>query len=273
MGLITIDQSKCKRDGFCVRECPAVIIRLPEERYPEIVEGGEAGCIRCGHCVAVCPHGALDHADVPVQLSPEIRDALRIDAAQAEQFLRSRRSVRVFKDKPVEKEKIQKLIEVARYAPTGGNSQMIEWVVITDKSHLKKIAGLTAEWVREVAKDPKVVAAAPYLPMVVAAWDAGFDSVLRNAPAIVAASAHGAVMTGQVDTTIALTYLNLMAPALGLGTCWAGFLQGALMGSPSLKAEVGIPADHPYHYPLMVGYNNAKYYRLPERKAPKVVFI
>jgi nitroreductase/NAD-dependent dihydropyrimidine dehydrogenase PreA subunit len=273
MGLLSIDHDRCKRDGFCVRECPVVIIRLPEEGYPELVEGGEAGCIRCGHCVAVCPHDALDHADVPIQASPGIRDVLNIDAAQAEQFLRSRRSVRVFKAKPVEKEKIRKLIEVARYAPTGGNSQMIEWVAITDKSRLKKIAGLTADWVRELAKDPKAVAAAPYLSMIVAAWDAGFDSVLRNAPAIIAASVSGAVFSGQIDATIAMTYLDLMAPALGLGTCWAGLLQGAMTGSPSLKAEMGIPADHPYHYPMMVGYNNAKYYRVPERKAPKIVFI
>lgn len=274
MELLIIDQSKCKRDGFCVRECPAAIIHLPEDGgYPKLVVGGEARCIRCGHCVAVCPHGALDHADVPLKLSPEIRDALRIDEAQAEQFLRSRRSVRVFKDKPVEKEKIQQLIEIARYAPTGGNSQMIEWIVITDKSRLKKIAGLTVDWVRQIIKDTKVIAAAPYLPMLVAAWDAGFDSVLRNAPSVVVASASKEIMTGQVDVTIAMTYLDLMAPAYGLGTCWAGLLQGALVNLPSLKKEVGVPADYPHHYPMMLGYNNAKYFRLPERKAPQIVFL
>ena len=275
MGLLVIDQSKCKRDGFCVRECPAVIIRLPEgdEGYPEVVAGGELACIRCGHCVAVCPHSALSHADVGIESSPEIREALNITEAQAEQFLRSRRSVRVFKDKAVEKERIQRLIEAARYAPTGGNTQSIEWLAITDKSRLKKIAGLTVDWVRQIVKDPGVIASAPYLPMVVAAWDAGYDSVLRNAPAVVVASAPGVIMTGQVDVTIAMAYLDLMAPAMGLGTCWAGLLQGALSGSPALKAEVGIPADHPHHYPMMLGYNNAKYYRVPERKAPKIVFL
>ena len=274
MSLLIIDQEKCKKDEFCIRECPAAIIRLSDgDGFPELVEGGEEGCIRCGHCVAACPHGALSHADVPIESSPEIRDELNITEAQAEQFLRSRRSVRVFKDKPVEKDKIQKLIEMARYAPTGGNSQAIEWVAGTDEARIKKIAGLTVEWVRELAKDPAVVAASPYLPMVVAAWDAGFDSVLRNAPAIIVASASGEIMTGQVDVTIAMTYLDLMAPALGLGTCWAGLLQGALTNLPSLKAEVGMPSDHPHHYPMMLGYNNIKYFRVPERKTPKIVFL
>lgn len=274
MGLLIIDREKCKKDEFCVRECPATIIRFSaNDGFPELIEGGEERCIRCGHCVAACPHGALSHADIPIESSPEIRDEFDINEAQAEQFLRSRRSVRVFKDKPVEKEKIQRLIEIARYAPTGGNSQMIEWTVITDQGRLRKIARITADWVRQLAKDPKVVAAAPYLPMIVAAWDAGFDSVLRNAPAVVVASAHKAVMSGQVDVTIALTYLDLMAPALGLGACWAGLLQGALTASSSLKAEVGIPADHSHHYPMMLGYNDIKYFRLPERKAPKIVYL
>jgi nitroreductase/NAD-dependent dihydropyrimidine dehydrogenase PreA subunit len=274
MGLLIIDETLCKKDGFCARECPAAIIRLPEDDgFPELVKGGETGCIRCGHCVAACPHGALSHADVPIESSPEIQEALNVNEGQAEQFLRSRRSVRVFKDKPVEKEKIQRLIEIARYAPTGGNGQMIEWLAITDKLQMKKIAGLTIDWLRQVVKDPAVAAAIPYLPMLVAAWDAGYDSVLRNAPAVVLASAPREAMNGQVDLTIALTYLDLMAPALGLGTCWAGLLQGALLNLPSLKEEVGMPVDHPHHYPMMLGYNDIKYYRMPERKKPNIVFV
>ncbi|MEJ2110094.1 MAG: nitroreductase family protein [Acidobacteriota bacterium] len=273
MSLLMIDEGKCKQDGFCTRECPAAIIQIPGEGYPEIIPEGDLRCIRCGHCVVVCPHGALSHSDIPIESSPEIRSELKIDEAQAEQFLRSRRSVRVFKDKAVEKETLQRLIEIARYAPTGGNTQSIEWLAITEKSKLKKIGSLTMDWLRELVKDANVVAASPYLPMLVAAWDAGYDSVLRNAPAVIVASAPREIMSGQVDVTIAVTYLDLMAPAMGLGTCWAGLLQGGMLGSEMLKKEVGIPEDHIHHYPIMVGYNAIKHYRLPERKAPKVVFV
>ena len=273
MSLLIIDEDKCKKDGFCAQECPAAIIRLRKDSCPEIMEGGDTGCIRCGHCVAVCPHGALSHVDVPIEASPEIMEALRIDEAQAEQFLRSRRSVRIFKDKSVEKEKLQRLIEIARYAPTGGNTQSIEWIAITDRTKLQNISRLIMDWLRDLVKDPNVVAASPYLSRIVTAWDAGYDSVLRNAPAVVVASAPREIMTGQVDVTIAVTYLDLMAPAMGLGTCWAGLLQGALSAVPSLKATVGIGADHPHHYPIMVGYNAIKHYRLPERKEPKIAFM
>ncbi len=104
------------------------------------------------------------------------------------------------------------------------------------------------------------------------AWDAGYDAVLRNAPALIVASAPREATNGLVDVTLALSYLDLAAPTLGLGTCWAGLLQGAILSDPSLKSAIGIPASHRYHYPMMIGFSKAKYFRLPERKQPKIRF-
>lgn len=272
MGLISIDASKCKRDGYCVRDCPTAIIELPAEGLPEIAPDREGSCLECGHCVAVCPFGALSHARIPMGECPPIAKELRISDDQAAQFLRSRRSVRHFTDRPVEKEKIRRLIDLARYAPTGGNSQMVEWIVLDDKSRIRDIAALTVDWLREIVRNPQVVAASPYLPLTVAAWDAGMDSVLRGAPVLITATAPGEAMNGTVDLAIALAYLDLFATTLNLGTCWAGLLQGAILNSPAVKAAVGIPQSHPHHYPIMAGYPELRYYRLPERKAPKITF-
>jgi len=271
MGMLRIDVRKCKRDGFCVRECPTAIIQLPEgQGIPELVPGGM--CLLCGHCVAVCPHNALSHEGIPMKGSPLILEELRINEAQALQFLRSRRSIRHFLNKPVKKATIDKLIKGARYAPTGGNSQQVEWLVLTDKGRIREIARLTVEWLREVVEDPNVSAASPYLPKAIAAWDAGNDSVLRDAPVLIVASAPKEAMNGMVDLTLALSYLDLLAPAMGLGTCWAGLLQGALLHSPAIKQATGIPAGHPHHYPIMLGYPGVRHYRVPERKAPKITF-
>jgi nitroreductase/NAD-dependent dihydropyrimidine dehydrogenase PreA subunit len=272
MSLLSIDTSKCKRDGLCAKDCPAVIIRLPQKGFPEILPGFEQACLECGHCVAVCPHDALSHERIPMAQSPVIQEDLQITDAQSVQFLRSRRSVRHFVDKAVEKEKLQRLIEVARYAPTGGNGQMVEWIVLKDKTKIREIAGLTVDWLREVVKNPQVVAASPYLPMVVASWDMGNDSVLRSAPTVVIAMAPKEAMNGTVDLTIALTYLDLFAPSLGLGACWAGLLQGAMLNSRAVKAAVGVPESYPHHYPIMVGYPEFGFHRVPERKAPKIIF-
>ncbi len=272
MGILIIDEAKCKKDGLCARECPMIIIKLKDGNgFPEMVPRGEDVCNNCGHCVAICPNGALSHASVPIEKSPSIEKEMEISEEQAVQFLRSRRSVRSFKKEPVEKEKLQRLIEIARYAPSGGNLQLVEWTVLTDADRINKISGLTVEWMRKLtARVPQSVP--PYFPLIIGGWDMGYDCVTYSAPVLIVASAPKEANTGMVDVSLALSYLELAAQKFGLGTCWSGLVEGALQQSAVVRELVGIPDGHPYHYPMMVGYPKRKYSRLPERKAPKITW-
>jgi nitroreductase/NAD-dependent dihydropyrimidine dehydrogenase PreA subunit len=273
MSLLLVDENKCKQDGFCVRDCPRGIIRLKDKKsFPTMVPDGESLCLICGHCVAVCPHGALSHKMVPLEDCPPIQKELVINEAQVVQFLRSRRSIRAFKDQPVEKEKIKKLIEIARYAPTASNTQLVEWLVFNDKDTVNGFAKMAADWARSMLEKDSRAAEMPYIPGIVAAWDAGYDAVLRGAPAMVLASAPKKDLNGTVNLTLALSYLELAAPSMGLGTCWAGILRGALLGWPPLQKAIGLPEDHTHYYPMMLGYPRANYFRMPERKPPKITW-
>ena len=128
-------------------------------------------CLRCGHCVAVCPHGALSHAEVPLSGCPEIRREAMVTHEQAIQFLRARRSVRRFKEKAVEREKIAQLIETARYAPTASNAQPVAWVVFTEREQIRGITENVVAWMRRVLEKDSHPVNAPYLPLLVGAWD------------------------------------------------------------------------------------------------------
>ena len=273
MGLLTFDENKCKKDGFCARECSAAVIHFSENGVPSMPPAEEARCMDCGHCVAVCPHDALRHARITEPFSPAIQPSLVIDAAQAEQFLRSRRSVRRYQAKTVEKEKILRLVEVARYAPTAGNGQPVEWIVNSGRERLQRIGSLTIDWMRELIKNPQAVAAAPYLPAAVAAWDAGNDSVLRGAPTLVTAIAPPYARLGLVDLTIALSYLDVFAQTLELGTCWAGLVAGAMENSAAVREAIGVPENYTHFYPIMLGYPAVRFYRTPQRKTPKITFV
>ena len=58
---------------------------------------------------------------------------------------KSRRSTRRFKDEPLEREKLDAIIEAGRYAPSGGNNQSTHFLVIEDKEVLKKLAEMAEQ--------------------------------------------------------------------------------------------------------------------------------
>ncbi len=270
--MILVDKQNCKQDKICVAECPMGIIRMEQaqEGYPAMVPGGEKVCLVCGHCVAVCPHGAMTHELVPLEECPPWRQKLALDLDMAIQFLRSRRSVRVFKEQEVEKQKIEKLLEIAAHAPTGGNTQSVQWTVFTDREKIRGLASITVEWIRKLVEGGPKPGVPAYMPLIVAGWDAGKDTVLRGAPVVLIASCPQENPNGMVDLTLALSYLELAALPMGLGTCWAGLMQRALMFWEPLKEAVALPKSHTNHYPMMLGYPRFRYHRLPKRKAPVV---
>jgi nitroreductase/NAD-dependent dihydropyrimidine dehydrogenase PreA subunit len=271
MEYLIIDRKKCKKDGICSRECPALLIKMQgEEGYPEMVPGGEDICILCGHCVAVCPNKALSHKKIPISQCTSIEKEQEISRMQAIQFLRSRRTIRFFKDIKIEKEKIQQLIEIARYAPTGGNNQLLNWTVYSDKEKIKKLTSLTIDWMKYMLKETSGVGLPSYFKKIVSAYDAGTDRVLREAPAVIIVSSLVKTNSGLVDISLALSYLDIIAPKFGLGTCWAGLLSGALQSFDLLKKEVGLSKHHVHSYAMMIGYPKIKYHRMPERKSPEI---
>ena len=271
MAFLTIDETKCKQDGICAAECPrGIIIQEDEKSFPQIGEADEARCMTCGHCVAVCPHGALSVAGVDLADCPEIEKDLVLSWDQAEQFLRSRRSIRLFKDKPMDRQTLQQLIETARYAPTASNAQNLEWTVIEGRDKLEPLSQETINWMQRVIDAQPDSPAADYFRPVVTRWATGYDGILRTAQTLIVPSAPKESANGLVDLSIALSYLELAALPLGVGTCWAGLLRAAMLATPELVASMGLPEGHTWYYPLMIGYPKFKYQRLPERKPPVI---
>lgn len=270
MNQINVDTGKCKHDGICAAVCPMSIIELKGGSAPALVAGLEELCIKCGHCVAVCPHGALSLDDMKVGDCPPIRKELSLDTEQAEQFLRSRRSIRTYLDKAVEQEKLAKLIDMAHYAPTGTNSQQVQWLVINSRERMHSLAGMVIDMLRHLIKEGHPLAKAYRLERSVDAWEAGKDPVLRGAPALIVAHAPKGYPLAQVDSTIALTFLDLAAPSAGLGACWAGFFMMGAAQWPPLQQALALPDGHACFGAMMIGYPTYKYHRLPQRKAPAV---
>ncbi|MDJ0722195.1 MAG: nitroreductase family protein [Desulfobacterales bacterium] len=271
MGLIAIDKDRCRQDGICADVCPAqIIVAGEEDDYPALVPGGEDFCIRCGHCVAVCPHGAIRHGDMPIGDFPEVESGAKPTADQVIQFMRSRRSIRNYKSAPVPRETLTAMIDLARHAPSGHNRQPVRWTVIQDAGDVQRMAGLVADWMQHLIAEKNPTAAALHMDRVVKAWGQGKDRICRQAPHLIVASADKADRTGPAAATIALTYLELAAHALGVGTCWAGYFNMAATMWPPLKAALDLPPEQTPLGTIMAGYARYRYQRLAPRRLPVI---
>ena len=130
MPFVTIDPEKCNRDGICVKACPTTAIELTSQtELPTAVTGFEAYCLACAHCVAVCPTGAISLDWLQPGQCPSILRDFSLGPEQTEQFLRSRRSIRNFKDTKVAREKLARLLEMAARRGEKGFSSLVEEAV------------------------------------------------------------------------------------------------------------------------------------------------
>ena len=148
------------------------------------------------------------------------------------EVIKSRYSVRSYLNKPVEQEKLDRILEAARLAPSGSNRQPWKFVVVRGAEMRKKLVPACSNQ-EFVGQSPVVIAGVGLMP----------DRIMSCG-----------VPGDPVDTAIALEHVALAATAEGLGTCWIGsFHQDqirTLLGIPANAKVIevmtlGYPADHP----------------------------
>lgn len=273
MSLFTIDQEKCKRDGICSKECPIGIIKLLDKNsFPSPIEKAEENCIQCGHCMAVCPHGALILNNRSFKEFPLVQKDLLPSAEVVKEFLTARRSIRSYKKDVVNHELLKELIDLGRYAPTGSNKQQVHWTVFENPAEVRRLVPLVIDWVKLMAKKIPDQATAQRMEKLALAWDRGEDAILRGAPHLIMVHSQEDLPSAHANCVIALTYLELYAASFGLGTCWAGYLTSAANVYPPLREALGLPEGHRCFGAAMLGYPQYKYYRRPKRNAPMVTW-
>jgi len=273
MRFLTIDQDKCNHDGICVAECPASVIQMDDpEGVPEPTADAPDWCLRCGHCVAVCPEGAFHLEWLTPEACIAVDPTLDPTPAQAEQFLNSRRSIRTFKKKPVPRETIRKLIEIACHAPSAKNMQPWHWIVVEDPAEVKRLAALVIDWIRLTIEASPDDAAQMGFNRVVEKWEAGEERICRGAPHVIVVHGDKGWPFGTQDCTLAMSHLDLFARSLGLGTCWAGYFYTAANTHSPLAQALSIPQGHKAYGAMMLGYPRFNYPRIPRRNPPEIIW-
>lgn len=264
MSLVTVNE-QCIKCGLCINECPVYVLKMGEKGPEEVAN---THCVACGHCVAICPKSAIDNAKAPLALQADAHDFPKLNPQQAEHFLRSRRSIRTYQDKPVPRELLAKLVNIARLAPTAANSQGISYVIVENKQLIEKATEITIQMV-ENSPVRHVLEAA-----IVGYREQGLDSVFRGAPNLIIAIADKNSPYARNNTISCLTYLELFAPSLGLGTCWAGIFEHFAASDDSpLPKLFNISEEKIIAGAVMVGYPKYSYRRLVDRNSLDVTYI
>jgi nitroreductase/NAD-dependent dihydropyrimidine dehydrogenase PreA subunit len=284
--MIHIDEKKCTKCRFCVDECPAriFVVNTGVRSSPVTESAHLAQCNRCGHCVAICPTDAITHDELPSDGFNVIsNETINPDALHA--FMLSRRSTRSFKEKPVPRELIERLIEVGTHAGTASNLQSEGFIVMQDyrliddleklvlETLWKKMRILSNSFGRRLArfKYGEVTSrqAISYFERFRTMRHKGElrGSVFRSAPAVILIHGERSNRSVHENCAIAARNMELLAQSLGLGTCWAGFLLVAAGMDSRITGHLGIAANRNIFGALMLGYPVHSYRKtVPRRK-------
>jgi len=272
MKLIKFNYDKCIADGICSDICPRKLIVVDDEdsKPRQIPEAAEL-CISCGHCLAVCPTSAITLNEIAPENCPPINKGRWPDYNQLDQLLKSRRSIRVYKNKPVDREIIDTLLETCRYAPSGSNAQPVNWIIVSGSGRLKELAQLVIDWMIHAVETKQPIAERLRLDVVVRSWNRGEDRIFREAPMVIMTHALETGSLPLESCVIAMTYFDLAAASMGLGACWVGYLMLAATEYTPLKEALGLPEDHRLYGAMVFGYPKYTYHRIPPRNQTKVV--
>lgn len=265
-----VNQQACTRCGECVADCPARIITM-EEGVPTIALDKESSCYRCQHCLAICPTGAVSILGLkPTGSLPLNRNLLDPDKLEA--LIKGRRSVRRYRPENLEPELLQRLLEVAWHAPTGMNARDVLFTVVDDLEKLDSLREKVMAGLGRLVREERLPEGMEFFADFVRLWEEkGVDILFRGAPHLLIASApsHGA--SPVPDCLIALSYFELFAQSLGVGTVWNGLTKWAINNLlPETRQRLGIPEEHVIGYVMSFGRPALHFHRTVQHGPAKI---
>lgn len=282
--LIEKREDNCSECMLCVRDCVMGVWRIVDGKSkPVNIEL----CNRCSHCLAVCPCDAVIHDNLDVKQITKVNRA-QLNAEAYRDIILSRRSIRQFKNKPVPRDVIEQILNVARYAPTASNDQNVGYSVITDKRLIEETANnmfrlanrfynMSKKGIGRVFLNLTGLANNRYLRVMEYVQEqnaeTGRDFILHNAPVLILIHGPKRKPFASDNCNIAATTIINYAHALGLGTCFIGLLTILLRHSDRLRKKFGIPKNRRVYAVLVMGYPSYKYTNTVSRKQPEVSWL
>lgn len=273
--MFNVNKEKCIGCSQCVKDCPVSTISLKDNK----ADINNDRCLKCGHCIAICPVEAVSTDDYNMtDVKPYEKESFTVESENLLNLIKFRRSVRKFKNKEVEKEKLSKIIEAGRFTQTSTNSQDVSYIVLTEK--LSEFKNLAYESLKRKGEyilsnmTPETEYLRRYAELWVHMYDAykkdpiANDRLFFNAP-----SAIFVVSKTPLNGGLASANMANMVETLGLGTFFSGFSAIAVQDNKELMEFLGLSDSKHLISCLVIGYPDVKYRRTTPRKEAVVNWL
>ncbi|MCU0458399.1 MAG: nitroreductase family protein [Bacteroidales bacterium] len=280
---IRLYNEKCTNCGLCVSVCKDFSLVM-ENKKTRISDNPLFGCVGCGHCMAICPTGAVEingRMLSPNQLYDLPAKESAADFSQLLALLQRRRSIREFIDKEVENDLVDKIIDAAQTAPMGVPPSDVNILIIRGRMNIRAFSQdfcdylngmkwFVSDWFLAINRPFLGKANSemfrdflkPIFNVFTSKMKEGIDMVNYNAP--LAMYFYGSPYTDPADPIIAATYAMIAAESLGLGTCMLGTVHPLIQnGNKARKFR----QDHRIKYAsreglfVIFGYPAVKYHK------------
>jgi ferredoxin len=279
---IRIDETLCTGCFDCVEVCKDFSL-VAGDGVVELSNDPVFGCIGCGHCMAICPTGAITIHGRTISPDDLFRLPKQEQAATFEQLhslFQRRRSIREFQDRVVEPELIQKVLEAAATSPMGLPPSDVNVLVLDTKEKNHRFAADFCEYLSGM----KWFVSGWFLTMMRPFWGKSMDEMFKgfvrpmfrvftenmakginvvtyDAP--VALYFYGSPYTDPADPIVAATSAMYAAESLGLGSCMLGAVHPLIQKGKrarKLREKYGIRYTSREGVIVIIGYPAVKYH-------------
>ena len=261
--MIVIDKDLCTGCERCAGDCLSSAIRFTDGRAEVCRQ-----CFECGHCVAICPVGAVRFEGSGYDMSDvePIGDGFGIDSETMLHAIKSRRSIRHFTaDKPGRRE-LETVLEAGRFSPTGSNAQNVSYIVFSETTD--ELNRLAMEELRKYRYDAAAFAEVFPPPMTTKRIDFDYDDFLfKGAPVVILVLSPSAV-----NASLATANMELQAASLGMGALYVGFFTRLTEKNERIRAYLGLSDTDRVVTCLALGYPAVHYERTVPRKPANIIW-
>jgi nitroreductase/Pyruvate/2-oxoacid:ferredoxin oxidoreductase delta subunit len=282
-----INEFLCKHCGTCAEEC------ISQSSKGNRVDPENQDCIKCFHCYAICPQGAIEIQDYTSQ-EFNLNQLEIIDTKSLSNFLSFRRSIRHFTKEKIPINDLESLINSARFVPSGGNRHSFQFTVITGHktkkkllSEFKKIYSVRRKifnnkllcrlvspfldsYTREFLLDSHY---SGVLRKIVERFLKGDDPVFYGAPVVIVIHSSTRIPTTFEDSVLAGYNIALVAQTMGLGTCFVNLAKSAFNWSKVCKNLIGLRQEDIIFEVLLLGYPVSNFKRSVPKKEKQMRLI